>query len=188
MTRTSPHKIAAVLLVATAFAASPARARALDVETDFDPGTNFAALRSYYWTNVDPSPNDIMNDRIMGAVNYWLTLKGLHQATAAEADVAVSAHVTTQEKQELQTYYDGGYWGWGWGWGWGGPGYATTTVHNYLVGTLTVDLLNAKTKKLIWRGTATDEVSDDPQKNARHIQKAVAKMFEDHYPPGLDDD
>ena len=185
MTRTKSHIIASALLATMAFAGAPARGWAQDVETDFDPGTNFAAFRTYYWAKADPVPgNDIASDRIVTAVDRWLTAKGWSKAPEGLADVAVAAHVTTQQRQSIDTFYDGGLGGWGWG-GWGGM--ATTTVRNYLEGTLIVDLFNKKTNKLIWRGTATDTVSDDPQKNARHIQKAVEKMFKDKFPPGLVD-
>jgi hypothetical protein len=43
---------------------------------------------------------------------------------------------------------------------------------------LAVDLIDAKAKKLVWRATATDTVSDNPQKNEKKIHKAVEKMFE----------
>jgi len=50
-------------------------------------------------------------------------------------------------------------------------------VRTYLEGTLVVDLFDAANRKLVWRGVATDTVSDNPQKNAEHIDKAVEKMF-----------
>ena len=45
-----------------------------------------------------------------------------------------------------------------------------------------VDLYDAHTKKLVWRGVGTDTASDKADKNAKEIQKAVDKMFKD-YPP-----
>ena len=57
----------------------------------------------------------------------------------------------TQDHQTLNTYYDG--FGGGWRWG-GGFGDATTTVDHYKVGTLVVDLFDAQTKQLVWRGSS----------------------------------
>jgi hypothetical protein len=62
-------------------------------------------------------------------------------------------------------------------------GTATTTVSEYQVGTLVVDVFDAKSKSLMWRGIAQDEVSDDPKKNIDKIEKASDKMFMD-FPPG----
>ena len=46
-----------------------------------------------------------------------------------------------------------------------------------LVGTLVVDVVDARGKKLAFRATASDTVSDNPQKNEKKIHKAVEKMF-----------
>jgi hypothetical protein len=51
------------------------------------------------------------------------------------------------------------------------------------VGTLVVDVFDAKSKSLLWRGIAQDEVSDDPSKNIEKVEKASDKMFMD-FPPG----
>jgi len=40
----------------------------------------------------------------------------------------------------------------------------------------------ARTTQLVWRGTGTDRLSDQPEKNTAKMNKAVAKMFE-QYPP-----
>jgi hypothetical protein len=79
----------------------------------------------------------------------------------------------------------GGYGGYGYrGWGgMGGMGTSTTTVSEYLVGTLVVDIFDAKTKALLFRGTASDEISDKPEKNIKKVEKASNKMFKD-FPPG----
>ncbi len=62
-------------------------------------------------------------------------------------------------------------------------GTATTTTSEYIVGTLVVDIYDAKTKTLMFRGTATDELSDKPEKNQKKLAKASDKMFKD-FPPG----
>jgi hypothetical protein len=60
---------------------------------------------------------------------------------------------------------------------------ATTTVNTVHVGSAVVDIFDAKTKKLVFRGTAKDELSDKPEKNEKKIEKATEKMFKD-FPPG----
>jgi hypothetical protein len=59
---------------------------------------------------------------------------------------------------------------------------ATTTVENYRVGTLVVDMYDAQNKRLVWRGTSTDTLSDKPENNEKKLDKAVDKMFKD-FPP-----
>ncbi len=46
-----------------------------------------------------------------------------------------------------------------------------------------VDLFDAKTHALLWRGTAQDTLSNNGNKNQQLVQKAVAKMFK-QWPKG----
>ena len=61
-------------------------------------------------------------------------------------------------------------------------GTATTTEDTYKVGTLVVDLFDAKTKKIIWRGSSSDTLSSKSDKNIKDLDKGVQKLFE-HFPP-----
>jgi hypothetical protein len=63
-----------------------------------------------------------------------------------------------------------------------GFGDATTTTETYQVGTLIVDLYDTKTKQLIWRGSASDTLSNNSNKNIKNLNKGVQKMFQ-HFPP-----
>jgi hypothetical protein len=111
-------------------------------------------------------------------VNSALTARGL-QLVTSDADLGVAAHAATKQERSLNTFYNG--FGGGWRWG-GGFGSATTTVNNYQVGTLVVDLFDSKTKEAVWRGTASKTLSGNPQKNADNLNKAVEDMFK-KFPP-----
>jgi len=45
-----------------------------------------------------------------------------------------------------------------------------------------VEISDAKEKDLLWRGSATDTISDNSNKNINTLDKAVAKLFKG-YPP-----
>jgi hypothetical protein len=60
-----------------------------------------------------------------------------------------------------------------------GMGTATTTSSEYTVGTLVVDIFDIKTKNLVYRGTASDEINKDPKKNEKKLDKAAQKLFKD---------
>ena len=65
-----------------------------------------------------------------------------------------------------------------------GGGSSTTTSHTYERGSLIVDIWDAKKKEAIWRGTAEAVVKNNPQRVAKQIDKAVAKIvktFEKNY-------
>jgi hypothetical protein len=147
------------------------------VKTDYDRGTDFAQYKTYSWEKVQ-TQDALWVDRIKSAVNADLAAKGWTEAPSG-GQVAIVAVEMTRNQQTLDTFYNG--FGGGWRWG-GGFGDATTTVNNYKVGTLVVDLFDAKTKKLIWRGSASDTLSDKSDKNIKNLDKGVQKMF-GHFPP-----
>ena len=164
--------LAGLLLTASA-------AFAIKVKTDYDHGASFKNYRTYSWTSVKTA-NSIWDGRVKDAVNSALTAKGLTEVPSG-GDIAVAAVESTRNQQTLQTFYNGMGGGWRWR-GVGGFGQSTTTVENYKVGTLVVDLFDENSKKLVWRGVASDTVSDKADKNTKNLEKGVQKMFQ-HFPP-----
>ena len=152
---------------------------AQQVKTDYDHNANFAQYRTYSWEKVQ-TKDPLMVDRIKGAVNAALNAKGWTQVDSG-GDVSVMAIEITQNQQTLNTFYDGFGGGRRWG-GFGGFGDATTTTETYQVGSLVVDLFDAKTKNLIWRGSSSDTLSNNPDKNTKNLDKGVRKMLA-HFPP-----
>jgi hypothetical protein len=150
---------------------------AQQVKTDYDRSAEFSQYKTFSWEKVQ-TPDPLWVDRIKEAVNAALTAKGWTQVESG-GDVSVVAMEMTHNHRTLDTYYDG--FGGGWRWG-GGFGSATTTVDNYKVGTLVVDLFDSKTKKLIWRGSSSDTLSNKSDKNIKELDKGVEKIF-DHFPP-----
>jgi Domain of unknown function (DUF4136) len=154
---------------------------AQQVKTDYDRSANFSQYKTYSWEKVQ-TQDQLWVDRIKEAVNAALTAKGLTPVESG-GDISIVAIEMTKNQQTLNTFYDG--FGGGWRWrGFGGFGDATTTVDNYKVGTLIVDLFDAHTKTLIWRGSSSDTLSDKSDKNIKNLDKGVQKMF-DHFPPSV---
>jgi hypothetical protein len=99
-------------------------------------------------------------------------------------DISIVAIDIDRNQQTLNTFYDdfgGGFGRRGFG-GLGGFGEATTTPETYTVGTLVVDLFDAKTKDLVWRGVASGMLSNKSAKNIENLNKGVQKLFQ-HFPP-----
>jgi hypothetical protein len=147
------------------------------VNTDYSHSTTFSRYKTYSWTKVQ-AQDSLWQDRIQRAVDQELSAKGWSRVDSG-GDVAVAAFGSTQNQQRLQTFYDN----LGGGWFWRGmDGVATTTVENVPVGTLMVDLFDKQSKKLIFRGTASDDLSNNADKNEKKLEKDVADMFK-HFPP-----
>jgi hypothetical protein len=157
-------------------------ALAQKVTTDYDKGKDFTQYKTFMWIKEPKTTNPLMKQRVMDEINAALAAKGL-QLVTSNADLAIASHAATKEEHTLNTFYDG--FGGGWGWrrfGGGGFGSATTTESTYQVGTLVVDIFDAKTKEPVWRGTATKTISDNPEKNAKSLHEAITKMFK-NFPP-----
>jgi hypothetical protein len=170
--RTIFASVGIVLLLASASSAQ-------QVKTDYDRKASFGQYKTYTWEKVQ-TQDPLWVGRIKEAVNASLSAKGLAPVESG-GDIAIVAIETTQNQQTLNTFYDG--FGGGWRWrGFGGFGEATTTTENYKVGTLVVDLFDAHTKTIIWRGSSSDTLSDKSDKNIKNLEKGVQKMF-DHFPP-----
>jgi hypothetical protein len=172
-------------MVAAGFALAVAGgAWAQDVKVDYDKAANFGAIKTFSVKLGTSWGNQIGEKRVMDEFTEALTAKGWKQAPEGQADAQVVLHGASQTKKDLNTFYSGmggyGYRGWG---GMGGMGTATTTVSEYTVGTLVVDIFDKTGKNLLWRGTAQDELSDKPEKNIKKLGKASDKMFKD-FPPG----
>jgi hypothetical protein len=148
-----------------------------DVKTDYDHHANFSQYKTYSWGKIE-TPNPLWDDRIKEAVDRELAKKGWTEAPS-DGDVTIMAVGTTHERPTLRTFYDGFP-----GWRWGGFGEATTYVDNYEVGSLVVDMFDSRSKRLIWRGSATDTLPDKPAKALKDLDKSVEKMF-DHFPPSI---
>lgn len=156
-----------------------------DVKTDYDRSADFAQYKTYSWEQV--KTRDPLNvDRIKNAVNSVLAAKGWTLVKSG-GSVSIVAMEITHDQQSLNTFYDGFGGGWGWrgfgGGGFGGIGEATTTTETYKVGSLVIDLFDTKTKQLLWRGSSSDTLSNNSNKNIENLDKDVDKMFK-QFPPG----
>ena len=165
-------------LVALSLLVSSA-AVAQKVNVDWDRQANFSQYHTYMW---QPSPHPgkgFWNDRIMDAIDQQLQAKGLTKVTSNPDLYVVYSNSIHDQKEVVGTGYNyGPYWGWG---GWG----PTTTTYNTWVtkiGTLVVEISAANEHQLLWRGSATDTIKDNSEKNIKILDKAVTKLFKE-YPP-----
>ena len=149
------------------------------VSVDYDHAENFNQIKTYSWSKVQ-TKDSIWDNRVKDAVDKELAAKGWTQVPSG-GDVALVAVEKTSVHQQYDTFYNG-FGGWRrWG---GGMGETTTSVENLQVGTLVVSIFNGNSKQLIWRGTSSSDLSGNPDKNTKKLDKDVQKMFK-HFPPKL---
>ena len=158
---------------------------------DFDKTANFAALKTYAQKDGTKVGQPLIDDRIVAAIDAQMAAKGFTKA-ASNPDAYAIYHIAFDKQKDISTYssgYGGGYGGYGYryGGGWGG-GTTSTQVRDILIGTLVIDIVDAKGEggkgQMVWRGMGVKEVN--PQNKAekldKNINSAVEKIFKG-YPP-----
>ena len=168
--------IAAALLLA----AAPVMAQ---VHIDYDTTYQRSGIKTYAWLEQADTTlltvNPLMHTRVVSGIESQLNARGLKKVTE-NPDVYVTYHTSSKEELSVNTtsfgygYPSSMYWDPYWGGAYGGS--SSTSVTSYTRGTLVLDILDAKTKKLVWRASGTDTVSDNPETTAKRIDKLLKKM------------
>jgi hypothetical protein len=163
------------------------------VRVNWQTKAAFDDYKTYAWKTSKKQGSGFYRQWVRKDVDAELARKGLKKvALAGNPDLLVLYSFTTQELMDSTTTDDGFGWGggpWGWWGGWGGwgdmgPDISATEAQPRLMGILSVDLVDAKHKALVWRGQATeDSVSDTQKGDEKQVLKSVDKMFK-QYPPG----
>ncbi|MCI0570154.1 MAG: DUF4136 domain-containing protein [Myxococcaceae bacterium] len=196
MTTPHPNREATRRILLTAGLALALSACAtVQVKRDYDPNADFSAYHSFairsgkVVNRTDPGVSDtLLNERVDAALKNTLKAHGLQENTESP-DLYVTYVAGARERTEVESWGPEAYGGWGWGgWGpdgWWGPGYDEFWTRTYTEGTLIVDLVDARTKQLVWRAYSSEEVTPGKlagPEGATFMQKVTDKVFET-YPP-----
>ena len=175
-------RVAIAGLVALACSCAPG----LQVETDYDPRGEFNNFRE--WSFVDTPRarggtmgglDATMRAQIENAISKELKSRKFRSADAGAADFLVAYHGDTQDRITIDTY---GYFPGRWTTSNAGDPYLTGgSTRPYIEGALVLDIVDAKSKELVWRARATDVVTDRADAGEK-AAKAVKRMLED-FPP-----
>lgn len=176
-----------------ALAAALAGCASLKVSTEYDPTAPYPSYKSYAWLAAQPGPeqappvrNPVIQAQIQAAVDRELGAKGFTRSAVEEnPDLLVTVHGWSQNRIEVNNYgygYTGVY-------AYGPAPYrpavpiSSVEVQNYTDGTMLLDFVDAKTKKLVWRGTASDTFnSPTPDVVKKTVDEAVRQLMQ-AYPP-----
>ena len=150
----------------------------VNVSTDYDHAVNFQQYRSFNWyrskataTKQDSMQYDTFFDkRMQNAIKANLGQRNLE--FNANPDFYVNYNVTfsNQVASNNGPFYPYGYWG----------GYSRFSNSNqYKEGTVIVDLIDAKTNQLIWRGVGESEVRNRniPEDKVMEIVNGILSKF-----------
>jgi len=181
--------VARVITVSTAVMLLSAPAFAQKVTYDINRSANFSQVRTFSIKETPPADptaskttaydSPIVRQNTNAAVAAQLEARGLRRDDV-HPDVFITTHRTFQTE-----YYGWGGPGWGYGYGYWGYGYGSYYLEPIVVGTLVVDITDAETGELMWRGLSERDMhpTSSPEHRLKRINKEVYKIFK-KYPYG----
>ncbi len=165
-------------------------AAALDVYVDYDRSVDFSAYKTFKWGRTPNTSlsgqSPLMHSRIKNGIEFYLVEGGKIEVDE-DPDLYVTYHTSTSD--ETQFSISGMGYGFSTGWSWdpywggtsgmsGGGANTTTNVSTYKSGTLVIDIWDARTKNIVWRGTAESAIPENPKKAAKKIEKILQQMVD----------
>lgn len=173
-----------LMAVGLLLVACSAVAMAQKIKVEFDKSVDFSQYKTYAWDDFAHETNKpMLRLAIQGAVEDDLNKRGLRKVDA-NPDLRIQSYGAVDSDAAVS--YSDLYYGAGgiapfdqsflmWG---VVPGSVTTVVVHK--GQLVVDLLDANRKKLVWRGMATQKLSEQRSKLLDQVNTAVEKMFQQY--------
>ena len=157
----------------------PSFAFAQKTSYDFDKSANFASFRTYSHKDGTKVGNPLIDNRILEALDAELAAKGLTKDDA-NPDLFVTYHIAFDKEKDISSW-SSGYGPYGWHYGMSST---QVQVREILIGTLVVDMADAKKKEVAWRGVGVKEIDTQakPEKRDKNIREAVKKILK-NYPP-----
>ncbi len=151
----------------------PAVALGQQVSVNYNRTQNFSQYHTYAWgsNNANQIQNSILAQQAKSDINSALQSKGLQMVEESQnPDLLVTGSGGMKEETSYTAYGMRGI----------GGGMGSISPQQNVEGTMIVDLYDAKTKSLVWRGIAENTLSNNGEKNSKLVTKAVQKMFKQY--------
>lgn len=155
--------------------------RSMRVDHASDPGADFGAYHTFDWRAIPDDLDDpLMRDpdlafRLQSRIRETFEAKG-YEKVERNADITIAFHVALDQRI-TRAYVDR------WGYRYpayrrpGRPGVWIRAVDRYEVGTLVIDVIDARTDELVWRGVASDAVSSSARGRLEQVDEAVQRIL-----------
>ena len=156
-----------------------------NVWVDSDASYSFAGRSTYAWAEGVPAENELVQGRIEAGIDAALAERGYERIADGTPDLYVSTQVGG--RREVRSTGSSTTVGMSRGGRHGGIGMGTTMgnqVYEVAIGTLIIELSDGETDAVVWRARAEDSLSNDPERTAEFIAKAISKAFEEFPPEG----
>jgi hypothetical protein len=146
---------------------------------EYDSATDFSKFHTFAWRDSGEDLSDSSPEwhaRIINGIKTRLTTTGFR-----EVDDSPDVYMTYYSAESQETFVVTDHMGYGWGSNWHGSttgGMGKSEKISFDIGTLIVDLWDARENKLVWRATASDTISEIPEQNKETLNQMLDNMVE----------
>jgi hypothetical protein len=140
------------------------------VSVNYNRSQNFTQYHTYAWgaNNANQIQNSILAQNAQGDINTALQAKGLTMVQeSANPDLLLTVSGGMKQSTSWSAMGMRGI----------GGGFGSITPQQNVEGTLIVELFDAKTQSIVWRGIGQDTLGNNGDKNTKTVASAVTKMF-----------
>ena len=157
------------------------------IKADYDPSVDFSQYQTFNFYKPlgieNPNYSSILGQMFRDSLTRQMELKGY--TLSDDPDLLLNVSAILEDKTKVTTYNDpyyGGYYGYRRGFydPWAGYGYGSSThVSQYTEGTVNVDMVDARAKRMVWEGIAVGRVNEDRSNEEVRmaIESGVQEMF-----------
>ena len=167
------------LPITASFLALVACSHHITVYSDVEPAIDFSLYHSFTWGKRshlahDDNPiyyTDLTDCWVKAVVNTILAQRNMN-VSEDNPDLIIHYHIIVEDRSIIVTesfaYAYSPYWI-----------RSTADLCSYREGTLILDVMDARTRQLVWRGWATSVINDkyEPGEIEQLLKKAIVKMF-----------
>jgi hypothetical protein len=150
------------------------------VNSFLERGANLGQYRTYGWSPADRletgdprlDNNPFFHERIRGAVEKHLAARGYEKTSSGTPDLVLHYHASISEQIDVSTLDRDGS---------NCFNAADCRPYVYDAGSLVIDVVDARTDKLVWRGWAEDTMEgaiDNQRLMEQKVDQAVARILQ----------
>ncbi len=140
------------------------------VSVNYNRSQSFSQYHTYALggNNANEIKDSILAQSAQSDINAAMQAKGLRMVQASEMpDLFLTVSGGMKESTSWSAMGMRGI----------GGGFGSITPQQNVEGTMIVELFDAKTQSIVWRGIAQDTLGTNGGKNTKMVQNAVNKMF-----------
>jgi hypothetical protein len=146
-------------------------AGAADIKVNYDWQADFTRYKTWRWRKGTPAPDPVADKRLREAIESRLAARGLTRVES-RGDLDVVYRVAAENKIGVenlgykQPFFEG----------------RATRIRHLRMGTLVLDMIDASSGKVVWRGEAYDATTTALSDLERMIDEGIAQLLQD-FPP-----